>query len=203
MAKRQKRNFNLPTTKRTSSSDKSILYTTSSGEEVILQPVSPFALDNAVLAFPLPDPPTYEVETATGEIEIHEHDETTLESDEDHIIWDEYQHALKEANDKSSDASLKLIILRGIVLTESQNGAMQNWEEELTFLGMSIPETKSQKRFMFVQEIILSNTDDLAEIMSLIIGMSGADEEMVREAEESFRSAMEGTPANGDQDKEE
>lgn len=108
---------------------KIVTYTTANGHKITIKPVPPFLLDDILSSIKYPDIPTYEVETAGGEIEVHPHDETTLESDADKKAWEQYRADLEAAKEQENDQMMKVMFLKGIDIG-LEGERFENWKEE-------------------------------------------------------------------------
>jgi hypothetical protein len=73
------------------------VYTTSDGREIPLRPVSRVLVRRLQAKYEIPETPTYTAQLLGGGTQTFPHDESTLESPEDHRIWREYQEARAEA----------------------------------------------------------------------------------------------------------
>lgn len=178
-------------------------FTTSTGIEVRILGLSQLLLDKTRTSVKFPDPPTYELETVAGKKEVHAHNETTLETDEDKKAWADYQTALAEADRLQKDRLLKLILMKGIeVDMPEEEGADDDWLAVQAFIGLEVPEDTLGKRYDYITTEVISNPEDLAEIMQLVMEKSGVPKEALAEARASFRSAMEqlnSAPESGNQ----
>lgn len=193
MTKKGRKSYNEPRDRSNGSGEAEIQELhTASGHTIQIKPLSPFLLDKLNTAFPVPEPPTYEIETASGDIEIHVHDEETLETDEDKQAWEEYSIEFNRVAKEKNDASIRIFIDQGVTLPEEILPEIEHWKELLVSCGMPVPESAIDQKVEFVKDIILTNPDDIMLVMSEVVKLSGVSEKLVRQAEDSFRDQVEG-----------
>jgi hypothetical protein len=166
------------------------VYITTTGKEVRYVGVSQLLLDKVRTSVILPDPPTYEVTTAAGEIEVHEHNETTLETEEEKAAWEHYQALLHAAQEAQKERLIKLLLMKGIDFDMPVVGE-GDWLEMQEFLGLEIPEKNLDRRYHYIMTELVGTPEDLAEIMEGVMRKSGVPEEALAEARKSFRGALE------------
>lgn len=167
-------------------------YTTERGIEIAICPI-PLLLDEVRKAqeAKIPPHPTYEAKTAAGEIEIHPHNETTLETDEEWTMWREYQEAKSKAADSMNDAIWRAVKLKAIrVEVPGDNG----WIEDQKALGLTVPEEPRERRLHYIQTEVIGGVRDIIRITAIANG-ADLDEGALAAAEDSFRRAMVGQMA--------
>lgn len=134
------------------------------------------------------DKPTYELTTADGAVETHEHDETTiLDNPEAMAAWNAWQAQQNRIAEVISERTLKFILMRGVKMDVPEDTA---WIEEQAFFGVQVPENPLEKRFHYIKTEILATTDDVPAIMSQILTISGVDAEVIAAAQATFRDSM-------------
>lgn len=164
------------------------LHTTSTGIEVKIVGCPPLFLDRVRSSVEYPEKPTYEVETATGEIEVLEHDETTLETDEERKEWADYLEAYKKAEDEVSERMFKAVVMRGMEVTIPTDGS---WEAFQEWLGVKVPDNQFEKKFAYIQSEVIGNDTDIEDIMSLVMEQTGVPADTIRDVRKSFRDSVE------------
>jgi hypothetical protein len=171
-------------------------YITSQGKKIRIVGLSPFLIDKMRASGDIPEPPTYIVETVAGDEEIHTHDETTLEVEGDpeqtkanQKAWREFVEASELAQREVNERFLRLLLLRGIDL-DIEDYERGDWVKEQRSLGIDIPEDPVEKKVHYVQTEILSSFDDVINLLTRVMSLSGLDEEAMATAEASFRSAI-------------
>jgi len=163
-----------------------------------LSPTMPEAIRQTVIekfkkAGNFPIIPTYTVETATGETEVHPHDETTLVVEGDEVATKENQQVWAEYKAKNSamEAEYNARLMKAVFLSV-QVEPSQDWVEEMAALEIPIPEDKVQRRYKFVELRVIQSPKDLADLMVAVFRLSGmVKEEQVKQVEATFQRAME------------
>ncbi len=160
------------------------VFVTKDGNRIPLRRVAPILMEKIRKSVTLPSPPTYEVETAGGDIETHIHDETTLETDEDRAAWAAYQIAHAKANEAMIEKILRLLFAKatGDVLPPSDD-----WAKEQAYLGVDVPGDPLERKIHYIQTELLTHTSDIMAFMTAAMALTGVDEEVVESAEATFR----------------
>jgi hypothetical protein len=177
-------------------------FLTSTGVELILKRISPLLRDKVIAGVEWPEVPTYKAETASGVIEEHAHNETTLETDEDKAAWREYLIATARAQAESNERVAMLLFGRGIDYSQVELPRDSSWIAEQEELGVEVPKDPVKCRRHYVETELLASNDELKMLTLRLMAMSGADEEIIRLAEASFRGEVEGPPAGEPEDLE-
>lgn len=168
-------------------------FTTSRGVRLEFLPI-PTLLEKLQVQHPMPAPPTYEVKTATGAVELHQHDETTLDTDADKAAWAEYQVRLKAATDRLNLALMRLVLLRGLkVDMPAPNG----WVHEQQFIGIQVPDDPLELKLHWLQTEALASQEDYLQAVAGVMEASGVPEEVISQAEATFRGKVERQTAGG------
>lgn len=179
-------------------------YTTATGKKIVLHGLPPMMVERLQAQYDARKPkiPTYIVIDIAGSEEIHDHNITTLEVEGDPVeteknkkLWDEYVKGTAAIDKESSEAMMRMIMLRGVYVSDyDENGS---WVEEQEFLGLQIPTDASARRYHYLQTEIIGDVNDLNTIMVIVMKLSGIPEEYLREAENLFQSAMEEAASEG------
>lgn len=175
-------------------------FTTSRGITIEFLPI-PTLLEKLQAQHKTPEPPTYEIKAATGVTERHAHDETTLESDEDKAAWADYQERLKTATNQFNLALMRLVMLRGIKVELPEGNA---WVEEQEFIGLTVPTEPTERKLHWLETEVLADRNDYMQVIVGVMEASGVPEEVVSQAEATFRGQVVGqgagrpaAPSNG------
>lgn len=134
------------------------------------------------------DPPTYEVKLASGLVQNEPHDETTLETIEDKVLWNIHQKAVLRLRMKQNVEVMKVKFVRGIVYDWPPTDA--NWEANQKMLGIEIPTNDFDKRYHYLTTEILASPEDELRAMQAIDTLSYAGmyrEEDIAAAVDGFR----------------
>lgn len=141
-----------------------------------------------------PTPPNYTVTNAAGETSELPHDETTLETDADKVAWAAYldKKAQYEAVLNEFEGIYNERLLRSAAMcVQVDPKKMSEWAEDATFEGITIPESRAERKYLYVQTEVYKSTFDIADLMITVMRLSGlADERMAESTEAAFRTAM-------------
>lgn len=165
-------------------------FTTSRGVTVEFQNIK-VLLETLNAQYREPEPPTYEVETATGAREKHAHDATTLETEADKAAWEDYQQKRAAAENLLSEALVKMALLRGIKFEMPQDGA---WVKEQQMMMLQIPTDPLERKLHYLTTEAFVTAEDYERLMAGVMAESGMPEEVLQQAEATFRGDM-GTDA--------
>lgn len=174
-------------------------YTTGDGATLETVAVSPFLLEKVRRSVfdrlrgdgILIDCPTYEVKTAAGNIEIHEHNEKTISdqatSEEEKELWEKYQAGLKQASTEASEKVTEALLLRGVKFNLPKDNG---WKEEQEFLGITIPEKQHELKLHYLTTELVKSPADIIGLIATVTRHTGVSEEALAAAEASFRSSL-------------
>jgi len=174
---------------------RNIEYISSIGVTVILRPVSPELISGLVRSIKFPDKPTYTVTLATGETEVHEHDQTTLETDEDRKAWDEYQAANQAVENELFARQCNVLLNRGVVNQMPQD---DGWIKRQNSEGITdIPTEPRAKRLYWILTELLGDENDTIICITQIRKLSVLSPEVLAKAGELFLNQLAGNTAGG------
>lgn len=159
---------------------------TSRGVEIEFMPIPPRMLQKFDELNPEPEPPFYEVTTATGAKERHEHTDTTVKTDAEKAALAEYNRKRSEHIDRF----IKFFCLRGIKVSASYD----DWVDEQTFLELPVPESKAAAKYEWLIGAVLSSVDDYKAVVIGIMQASGVPDNLLAQVSEQFRGDVEGHP---------
>lgn len=172
-------------------------FTTTAGEAIEVFPVSlqqlemvrAVATEEANREFGgQPQPPTYEVPVMGGEKEIHSHDETTLETEEDRLVFADYQAKLKQFNAIISRRVMNFVLLTG---TKIQPPDDDGWIEMQQYFGLNVPEGRLDRRAHYIQTEVIKTLDDIQGLSTAIMEVSGIDTKLVEASAATFSDTVE------------
>lgn len=168
------------------------LYTTANGEEIELLAISPFeiqAVSDAVRKkHPLPEVPTYTVETVGGGMEVREHDETTITTDEEKVTWAQYTKE-KEAAELAFNLAINDFMLLAGIACEMPSD--EKWMALQRKFGVELPDDPEDLRLHYIKTRLL-NLNDLNAVIVKLTQKTGVSAEMVETGRASFRSPVRG-----------
>jgi hypothetical protein len=177
-------------------------YTASSGLEVILTGLPPLVPQRIDASIEYPNKPTYEVETASGDIEVFEHDETSLESDEDKQEWADYEDAQNEAETELTEKLLYAVLLECVEPknAETYEELLLDWKRKQRLMGIDISEDEEENKFYFMQTEVFHDADDIGEVLTIVMSLTGVSVEDLASARDSFPGEVESEPPAGNGD---
>lgn len=137
----------------------------------------------------IPKPPKYEARTASGRVEEHYMDELAAQQTPGgEAKWLAYQQDLQEARAAQNDRVTMAMFYYAVDFELPDDG----WETEHHFLGLTVPLDEQQKRAHFLT--VELDPVDIAGLMAKTMRKVGINEELVKEAEDSFRGAIRNGP---------
>ena len=173
-----------------------------SGAVVEAKPVPDMVLQALFSQYPEPKPPILATEVRGKMIR------EANASDPDYL-------AAVEVRDRVlSDAMLNLTLLRGIKVLQlppdvSPYDEDDEWEEELSDLGIEIPTKKTLRRLLWLRYRVAISTTDLVKLQEESMRLSGVSEEEIQAAMQRFQrererntdtaSSADDSEGNGDQ----
>ena len=114
-------------------------------------------------------------------------------TDEETEAWEEYlaaqARAQAEYEAKREEALPRLLAYKGVRLVDES--LMEKWAEDHRWMNMDVPDDPRERTLYFLRTEILGNAEaDVVEIMMGIYRASGADPDLMKEAEVFFRGEM-------------
>ena len=136
-------------------------------------------------AYPKPEKPTYEMKVAGGVTIREPHTPDTLETDEERKAYNEWQKADKDWQTGLTERLLNLFILSGTTLTIDDD-TREEWDETLSSLGIEIPESKTERKKLYVSMFVLTDADKVNELSQGVLRATGVDEAELEAASKLF-----------------
>lgn len=196
---KRKRGKNLSAYKRDESRERSRQYVTSSGLEVTLAGLPPLVPQRIDSSIEYPNKPTYDVTTVSGDIETFEHDLDSLESDEDKQAWTDYLEGMNDAETELTEKLLYAVLLECVEITEYEE-EFDAWKKKQKLMGIQIAEDDDENKFYFMQTEVFHDQDDIGEILTIVMSLTGVSVEDLAEARDSFPGEVESEPPTGNGD---
>jgi len=170
-------------------SSRSRRVTLESGVVLEVRRVPDLVMQRLWLKFPRPQPPMRHIVSKTGK-----------EWDEPNPDDPTYKEAMTKRALDFSDASLKLMLLKGVKIISLPENIVpfekdDEWEEELEMVGLDIPKSKSGRYVEWLRYRVVGSHAELQRIQEVANELSGVSEEDVRAAQEMFPRLGGGTPA--------
>jgi hypothetical protein len=187
-------------------------YTASSGLEVILTGLPPLVPQRIDASIEYPEKPTYEVETASGDIEHYEHDEDSIKGDpEAEEAWAAYEEDLNEAETELTEKLLYSVLLESVELKDYEK-KFADWKRKQKLLEIDIAEpsdpedeesvrqAEEENKFYFMQTEVFHDADDIGEVLTIVMSLTGVSVEDLASARDSFPGEVESEPPAGNGD---
>ena len=199
MTKRKRKNVSAY--KRDESRERSRSYIASSGLDVTLTGLPPLVPQRIDSSIEYPSKPTYEVETASGDIETYEYDAKSLETatDEDKQAWADYLEGTSDAETELTEKLLYAVLLECVEMEECDE-AFEAWKKRQKLIGIELSEDDDENKFYFMQTEVFHDQDDIGEILSIVMSLTGVSVEDLAEARDSFPGEVESESQAGDGD---
>lgn len=167
-------------------------FTTSLGVQVWIgpmPPMMPILAEKAVRAEwvergkALPVKPTYETDVM-GEKQIHEHDETTLDTPEEKATWAEYQRLLGELNSEVVNLTFEECV-RNCMRFDIQ----PHWPQ--MYKRLRPPSDPIEQMDFYARAAVIGSRDDVETIMRIASELTGVDARLLSAVEDSFPDNVE------------
>lgn len=167
-------------------------FTTSLGVQVWIgpmPPMMPILAEKAVRAEweergkALPVKPVYETDVM-GEKQIHEHDETTLDTPEEKAAWAEYQRLLSELNNEIVNLTFEECV-RNCMRFDIQ----PHWAQ--MYKRLRPPSDPIEQMDFYARAAVIGSKDDVETIMQIASELTGVDARLLSAVEDSFPDKVE------------
>jgi hypothetical protein len=136
---------------------------------------------------PIPQIPTFEVKTVSGDIEKHEHTDQTPKSAEDQIAWDRYVLDKQEFEREYNQLFLRTIATC-VVPTAEQ---FDRWKQRREFIGLDIPEKEFERLELFVNTEVMRSVEDASQLVLSVYRCAGLiNEDIVQQAQHMFQDQI-------------
>ena len=173
-------------------------YTTKSGVTVILTGMPPLVPQQIANSVEMPSVPTYEVPTADGGVEIWEHDETTLQTDDEKAAWAKYLAEKEEAETIVTERLLKAILLEAVEVKET--GQLERWKKKQKLIGLDVPEDQDELLLYFKENEVYHDLQAIEFVMNQVLELTGVSREEIASMKDSFPDRLEpGTSGTGNE----
>lgn len=161
-------------------------YTTERGHVIRFRGIAAL-LDKLQAAHKMPEPPTYEVSTATGIKESHPLDEKSANTPEEKEQLTQYQIKLAAAQLEYYRANVRLNLMYGVEVEMPQDDL---WVKRQEFFGMKVPSEPLEREMYWRETELYGSAQDLHNILLGVSRASGTDEETLAAMAESFRRSL-------------
>jgi len=165
----------------------------SDGTEVTLRQVSRFLVDRLQASRKIPEPPTYEVTLVDNTKQVMIHDESTISTPDDKLIWDKYILDRKIEEAEFSQKFYKLMIFEGVDVSEEKLRDDASWIKRQKYLGIdNIPDDEFERKYHYINTEVMKTDSDMIELISTIMTLNGLNREVVDDIRKSFRTTIQG-----------
>ena len=164
------------------------LFTTSKGVVIKVQGINPMKLQLAQQSVKIPAKPTYDVVTATGKKETFDLDEESADSVEYGMQYlKRWETQRREKMDEQNNASIRAIFKLGCRII-NWGDQVSGWEEDYAELGVEIPEKQRDREVFYLMHELSGK--EFTDLLNRVMLKSGASEDDIKKAEESFRGPV-------------
>jgi hypothetical protein len=176
-------------------------FETGRGYVLKFRAVSPVLINEVKALIVDPPVPQYEMDIAGGGKQYKDHDESTLQTDDDRAVWAQYQQELAEARFERNKRVSILMIEEGIAgcYLEDQLVPLEptvEWEEKRVRRGLPVPDDPGMKLLKYLETEVFGSYTDIMKLQTMIMRAGGdVPEDQIEQIEHSFRSALAGQTA--------
>ena len=167
-----------------------LTYTTRNGTTLSLRRVAQRHVARILAKHPIPDPPTYTFKAAGGAEVTQTHDETTLETPEDHKAWNIYLKERAKANSEQNLAVIRFLIYQCIA---DDPPPPEQWSINFDLWGLEPPDTSDPISYKveWLESEVATDPDDYSALISRLYQLGGLlKEEHVEDFEKFFRATL-------------
>ena len=162
-------------------------FTTPSGQELTLLPVGRRFVQQILSKPEMPKKPTYEAKTVSGHVEVHEHDEKSVETDEEKAEWLDYQIAQKEVMDERLSNLTMFLLIEGVA---DDPPPLDEWSVNLKRWGLEVPDDSEELKAFWLENEACPG-ESMGGLMARLFQAAGlADEEGAAQLESLFRITL-------------
>jgi len=164
-------------------------FTTISGIEFKIKPISQNAIRQLNLSRKVPVVPTFKVPVLGGGFEDMPYDETYVkEHEEDPEIvekWLNYQIAVETELMDYSNRLGRMVILMGTEIDVP--GIESDWQKEQEYLGMTPPAEGPERKVYYMLNAVLTDDRDGGSLTGEVLALGRVDMESAQRVRDSFR----------------
>ena len=164
-------------------------FTNSAGTVFKIQGLPPLLMPQLAAGIEQPKKPTYEVITASGDVEIHEHDPKSLSTPEELAAWQEYIADLRKVEQELSERLLNCILIEGVSIPEDVD--MVRWIKRQKLMGLEVPDDEEERLLMYKRSLVIRSSEDLPKLINAVMSLTGINQEEIEKAKSSFPDIVE------------
>jgi hypothetical protein len=170
--------------------EQKVIYT-SKGDRLVLSGISPLLISKLQSVGTVPDAPTRQVKLDLEGMEPTFQEETLAEDDlqtkEEQVLWAKYTKERDEVLAKRNTGFLKAIFAKGVTVDLTN---LEAWKEEQDYFGLPIPEHPIDLKVEYLQTELITNTEDMIDIITGVLGESGIPEEELESVRAMFQRSI-------------
>jgi hypothetical protein len=163
-------------------------FTNSAGVVFKICGLPPLAIPQLQDGLVVPEKPKYTITTATGDKETYDHDETTLQTDEDKLAWAKYIEEVKAMQAELTNRMLTCILIEGVIVEDDID--LTRWESKQRLMGMKIPDDIEAKLLQYKRSAVIRSADDMKNLMDAVMALTGVSQEAIEKAKKSFQDKV-------------
>lgn len=172
-------------------------FVTSSGLTIDLEPVPPLLIEDvrlkAMKTVEVPPIVTYQVELPDGTSLSYEHDEKSITDDQttdaERLQWKARSDALQRQQSIAATKVMELFLAKGTIVDKTviEGGT---WRELQEYFGVEIPTNLIAAKIHYLRTEVLTTPNDINDLISAIMAVSGIDPAILEAARNSFRNRL-------------
>jgi hypothetical protein len=169
----------------------SVEYTNSQGIKITLKAVPPYLAQSVRASVKYPEAPTYQVQIAgSEEFEVHIHDEDSIaqSGEEERAKWTAYKMGIAEANERSSENMLNLILMEGVICEAPD---LTKFKKKMKILGVETPTDEDEAELFWKRLYVIGSATDAEVITQIVLSLSGVSSEEVDSMKGTFQDTVE------------
>jgi hypothetical protein len=163
------------------------VHVTRKGVAIKLRLFSPTLQDKVRQSVEFPETPIYVAKTAGGGKEEHEYTADMIETDEEKVMWAEYQGKLIGARLVLYERLGRLALIRG-----TEVDIPSGWEKEQALFGVEVPDDPTERKLHWIETEAVESNDDLTALILAILAYQNVTSEERAAAAASFQNPVEG-----------
>lgn len=168
------------------------IFTTERGVHLEILAIAPFEMQEVAQAiqkrFPMPEAPTYTMETVGGGQETKPLTLDTAQSEEEKARYLAYLEQVQAAQSATSLELNDYMLMAGVRIPDDA-ASDDGWMKRQRRFGVELPEDPDELKLHYLKTVILTG-NDFAELLPRIMAKTGVDRGLVDTARESFQRAV-------------
>lgn len=171
------------------------VYTTEDGIDVTILPIPPMLLQKVMGAVEMPERPTYEIKVGfSNRTEVWPLDEESAkETDHGKSRWEYYEDQMNTSQAKQNEKVTMAAFLFGTACEIPENG----WDVKQKYLDIEVPTEPDLRRAHYLATELSGK--DVAGLMAAVMRTLKLPDEVVDDAEASFRGSVRDKPEGAGQ----